>query len=152
MPTGNDMPGTETRLTDDAISAHHPRDGDAFARREPPRPAPMPAGAVLLPGTGRDMPVTLPAADSLVGSITGVASITRQRKTPPRATSRDTDVSNFRLTPAPDRRFGRHLGGARWPGRCTICAADAARLLPRTTARRSVDEEKACRDHCAGRA
>jgi hypothetical protein len=57
MPAGNNMPGTEIRLTDDAIAAHRPRDSDAFARREPSRPAPMPADAVLVPGTGPDMPV-----------------------------------------------------------------------------------------------
>jgi hypothetical protein len=83
MPAGNSMPGTETRMTGDAIAAHRPHDADAFARREPSRPAPMPAGAVLVPGTGPDMPVTLPAADSLAGPITRVAAITRQRKTPP---------------------------------------------------------------------
>jgi hypothetical protein len=64
MPAGNSMPGTETRPTDvggaDAIAAHRPPDADAFARREPSRPAPMPAGAVQVPGTGPDMSVTLP--------------------------------------------------------------------------------------------
>jgi hypothetical protein len=66
MPAGNSMPGTETRLTDigdaDAIAAHRPHDADAFARWEPSRPAPIHAGAVLVLGTGPDMPVTLPAA------------------------------------------------------------------------------------------
>jgi hypothetical protein len=38
MPAGNSMPGTETRLTDDAIAAHRPRDADAFAWREPAQP------------------------------------------------------------------------------------------------------------------
>jgi len=41
--------------------------------------------------------VTLPAADSLAGSITRVAAITRQRKTPPRATSVTLPGPLFRL-------------------------------------------------------
>lgn len=54
-------------------------------------------GAVLVPGTGPDMPVILPAADSLVGSIIRAAAITRQRKTPPRATSVTLPGPLFRL-------------------------------------------------------
>lgn len=57
----------------------------------------MPAGAVLVPGTGPGMPVTLPAADSPAGSITRAAAITRQRKTPPRATSLTLHGPLFRL-------------------------------------------------------
>src|SRR5437899_3275015 len=91
------MPGTQTRLTDDAIAAHRPRAADAFARREPSRAAPMPAGTVLVPGTGPDMPVTLPAADSLADSITRVAAITRPRKPPPRTTSVTLPGPLFRL-------------------------------------------------------
>jgi hypothetical protein len=49
------MPDTQIRPTGagdaDAIAAHRPRDADAFARQEPSRPAPMHAGAVLVPGT-----------------------------------------------------------------------------------------------------
>jgi hypothetical protein len=71
------MPDTQTRLTDvgdaDAIAAHRPRDADAFVRREPSRPAPTHAGAVLVPGAGPDMAVTLPAAGSLAYPITRVA-------------------------------------------------------------------------------
>ena len=51
----------------------------------------------LVPGTGPDMPVTLPAADGLAGSITRVAAIMRQRKTPPRATSVTLPGPLFRL-------------------------------------------------------
>ncbi len=91
------MPGTKTRRTDDAIAAHRPHDADAIARREPSRPAPMPAGAALVPRTGPGMPVILPAADSLAGSITRVAAITRQRKTPARATSVTLPEPLFRL-------------------------------------------------------
>ena len=85
------MPGWWPRLTDigdaDAIAAHRARDADAFARWEPSRPAPMHVGAMLALGTRPDMPVTLPAAGSLADRITRVAAITRQRKTPARATS-----------------------------------------------------------------
>jgi hypothetical protein len=97
------MPDTQTRLTDvgdaDAIAAHRPRDADAFARREPSRPAPMRADAVLVSGTGPGMPVTLPAAGSLADWITRVAAITRQRKTPACATSVTLPGPLFRPAP-----------------------------------------------------
>jgi diacylglycerol O-acyltransferase len=64
---------------------------------EPSRPAPMRADAVLVPGTGPGMPVTLPDAGSLADRITRVAAITRQRKTPARATSVTLPGPLFRL-------------------------------------------------------
>jgi diacylglycerol O-acyltransferase len=52
---------------------------------------------VPVPGTGPDMPVTFPAAGSLADRITRVAAITRQRKTPARATSVTLPGPLFRL-------------------------------------------------------
>ena len=105
------MPDTQIRPTGagdaDAIAAHRPRDADAFARQEPSRPAPMHAGAVLVPGTRPDMPVTLPAAGSLADRITRVAAIMRQRKTPARATSATLPGPLFRLLAS--------TGLLRWP-------------------------------------
>ena len=60
----------------------------------------MRADAVLVPGTGPGMPVTLPAAGSLADRITWVAAITRQRKTPACATSVTLPGPLFRLAPA----------------------------------------------------
>jgi hypothetical protein len=130
------MPGTKTRLTDDAIAAHRPHDADAFARREPSRPAPMPAGAVLVPGTGPGMPVTLPAADSPAGSITRVAAITRQHKTPARATSVTLPGPLFRL-PASTGLLRRLVHSRR------VTVARARPLASRSRAKHSMSARRA---------
>jgi hypothetical protein len=95
------MPNTQTRLAGvgdaDAIAAYRPFDADAFARREPSRPTPMRADAVLVSGTGPDMPVTSPRLVAWPTGSPGVAAITRQRKTPARATSVTLPGPLFRL-------------------------------------------------------
>jgi hypothetical protein len=103
VPAGNSMPDTQTRLTDvgdaDAIAAHRPCDADAFARREPSRPAPMRADAVLVSGTGPGVPVTLPATGSLADWITRGRRDRAPAQDPARATSVTLPGPLFRLAP-----------------------------------------------------